>query len=242
MAAYLAHRLAGNVLINAVYGRNSSANYTWAKELDLTIVHSTSELPVSDLNIICVKDDVISQLASLLNPSIPVVHTSGTVSIQALSGHNQHGILYPLQTISKERISHLGKFPFLVEANQVDFESRLLNFALTHLSPQSIITDSKSRAKIHLAAVFGNNFSNYFLVKAKEVMDESHLDFQLLKPLLLETIEKAFTVYPENAQTGPAKRNDISVIQKQADSIADAELKDVYLKISALISKQFNSL
>jgi predicted short-subunit dehydrogenase-like oxidoreductase (DUF2520 family) len=240
VASYLAYRLGGKISIRAVYSRTPDAKIDWAEALNLKMVYAVSDLPESDLTIICIKDDAIHDIAALLDASVSVVHTSGSIPMQVLSGHENHGILYPLQTISKERVSHLSGFPFLVEANQKTFESTLLNFATTHLSSQSVITTSESRARIHLAAVFANNFSNYFLIKAKEILDKPGVDFQLLKPLLQETIDKAFAIGPEKAQTGPAKRNDQAVIQKQAALIEDEALREIYLKLTALIAKQFN--
>ena len=58
----------------------------------------------ADIYVIAVRDDAISSLAPALKhlPGL-VVHTSGTVSMDVLSGIARRGVLYPVQTFSKDR-------------------------------------------------------------------------------------------------------------------------------------------
>jgi predicted short-subunit dehydrogenase-like oxidoreductase (DUF2520 family) len=100
--------------------------------------------------------------------------------------------------------------------------------------------DSSQREVLHLAAVFTNNFANHMLFWAKTLVDAEGLDFNLLRPLARETVEKAFFLTPELAQTGPARRGDLKTMQSHIEQLqANPELISLYKTLSASI--QFNS-
>jgi predicted short-subunit dehydrogenase-like oxidoreductase (DUF2520 family) len=65
--------------------------------------------------------------------------------------------------------------------------------------------DTDHRKMLHLAAVFICNFTNHMLTMGKEVALKAGFSFDLLAPLLKETISKAIDSGPENSQTGPAE-------------------------------------
>ena len=64
--------------------------------------------------------------------------------------------------------------------------------------------DSKQREKIHIAAVISCNFTNHMLTISEKLMKDNDLDFDLLKPLIKETVNKALVNSPKKVQTGPA--------------------------------------
>ena len=232
-----------NIKILSVYSRDISHAEQLALQVGAVSIDEPANLDGNaDLNIICLKDDVIGSIAAKLNKKIPAVHTSGSQGIEVLKEMELCGIIYPLQTISKERIDALIGVPFLIEANNKFFASELGRFCENVFESQSIYADSSTRADIHLAAVMANNFSNFFLTQAKEILDKAGVDFEIMKPLMMETIAKAFEVGPLKAQTGPAKRRDLNVTSSQLEKISDRELKEVYRLISKMISERFNSL
>src|SRR3954471_8555102 len=66
------------------------------------ITNNFNNLAEADLYIIAVSDDAIAQVSSQLPfENRLVVHTSGSVSLDALDKKNRNGIFYPLQTFSK---------------------------------------------------------------------------------------------------------------------------------------------
>jgi predicted short-subunit dehydrogenase-like oxidoreductase (DUF2520 family) len=98
------------------------------------------------------------------------------------------------------------------------------------------VMDSVQRKWLHLAAVFANNFTNHMLFQAKAILDAEGIDFNLLKPLARETIDKAFYLMPELAQTGPARRNDEKTMFLHLEKLAgNPELSDLYKRISSSI-------
>lgn len=60
--------------------------------------------------------------------------------------------------------------------------------------------------------MFACNFPNYLYRVAQELLADQRIDFNLLRPLILETAEKVQTNLPANVQTGPAIRNDQKTI------------------------------
>ena len=77
---------------------------------------------------------------------------------------------------------------------------------------------SEERRILHVSAVFACNFTNHLLTISKRILDAEHLEFDLLKPLIRETIRKALEAPdPAVVQTGPARRGDQQIIEKHLD-------------------------
>ena len=74
--------------------------------------------------------------------------------------------------------------------------------------------NSDQRRVLHLAAVFVNNFTNQLYRIGHEITESEGAEFDMLKPLILETARKLEDLSPLRAQTGPAKRNDKKTIKK----------------------------
>lgn len=241
VACYLVHKLSPQICVRTVYSRDLSHAAELAKKASALAVDNISELSQEvDLNIICVKDDAIRESIAQLPNSIRTIHTSGAIDISILSKFEKSGIIYPLQSISKERISSLTEVPFLIEASSASFENELLDFVQKYFSDNSIKADSKTRLKIHLAAVLANNFTNYLLIQSKVILDSAGVDFKILEPLMLETIHKAFTREPLKSQTGPAIRQDSETIKSHLNLIEDEKVRALYVMITELIQREFN--
>jgi predicted short-subunit dehydrogenase-like oxidoreductase (DUF2520 family) len=74
--------------------------------------------------------------------------------------------------------------------------------------------NSAERRALHVAAVLACNFTNHLLALANDITDDEELEFDLLKPLIRETVRKALEAdHPADVQTGPARRNDMQVIE-----------------------------
>ena len=56
----------------------------------------------TDLFIISVKDDFILEVIKhIKDTKTPIIHTSGSVDVNVFSRHESYGVLYPIQTFSK---------------------------------------------------------------------------------------------------------------------------------------------
>jgi predicted short-subunit dehydrogenase-like oxidoreductase (DUF2520 family) len=211
-----------------------------SEQLDsVHIVRDTSELPKDlDYYLICVADQAISQVGQALHAVSGIVaHSSGFIGIESLSMCKRAAVFYPFQTITKGKALEPASVPILLEAtNEMDLEK------LEILAGQALLKtwrfSSDQRKKMHLAGVFANNFVNHILFKAEEVLMQTSAPAALLHPLIRETIEKVDALGPLDAQTGPARRNDILTMKGHLQLLSDFD-KNLYETISQSIQRLY---
>ena len=195
-------------------------------------------LDEADVYLIAVKDEAIEEVASnLFEKKGLVLHTSGSISIDALKTNPRRGVLYPVQTFSKDRKLDWKNIPLALETSAKEDMTLLRELAI-QLSDHICEIDSMKRKKLHLAAVFANNFSNHMFALAQELCEENDLDFDLVKPLIEETGNKVMTISPSKSQTGPARRHDLGVLADQSDQL-DKEKEDIYNLLSQSIASRY---
>ena len=219
-----------------VYGRNKNKLDYFNQEVSTTSELST--IKEAHLYIMAISDDAIAQVSNALHIKKGlVVHTAGSKSIKVIN-KNSRGVFYPLQSFSKEREVDFKEVPICIEAqNEPDLE--LLNQLASALSNRVVKIDSKQRRTLHLAAVFANNFTNHIYHRAEEICNQGGVSFDLLKPLIKETAEKVDDLSPFEAQTGPARRNDIKTILKQKKQLKTKNPKKIYSLLSKSIRKTY---
>ncbi|GAA5041846.1 hypothetical protein GCM10011506_43810 [Marivirga lumbricoides] len=186
--------------------------------------------------ILTIPDDAIKSVAQeiVLPEQSILVHTSGTKGLVELdyAAASANGVFYPLQTFSKARPVSFDKVPFFIESNNKQATEILTKMAKS-ISKFVNFASSEQRANMHLAAVFASNFTNHLLRISQDLLASSKLDFDLLRPLIAETIEKSINLSPKDAQTGPAKRGDIETLDKHMEMLSNNEsLQEIYRVIS----------
>lgn len=92
---------------------------------------------------------------------------------------------------------------------------------------------------MHLAAVFVNNFSNYMFKLGQDLCYENHIDEAILMPLIQETFEKIKDINAEEAQTGPARRQDQETINQHLKLLKKDSKKEIYKIISQHIKNDY---
>jgi predicted short-subunit dehydrogenase-like oxidoreductase (DUF2520 family) len=205
--------------------------------------HSLSFAEVTkgqDLYLMALPDKAMEEILPQLGLTNELlVHCSGSVPIEILSAYSENtGVFYPLQTFTQNRKIDLQEVPFLIEANRIDNEDALINLG-NKLSSNVKVADSVQRQLLHIAAIFASNFSNHMYDIARQLMSENGFDFELLVPLIKETAAKAIDMEPDQAQTGPAIRKDMLVIEKHIELLRDnPEILDIYQRISKNIIDQ----
>jgi predicted short-subunit dehydrogenase-like oxidoreductase (DUF2520 family) len=200
--------------------------------------NNLDSLVEADVYLIAVKDEAIEEVSGHISAKTGLVlHTSGSIPMKSLKGDLQKGVLYPVQTFSKDRELNWKKIPLALEASSPDAMALLRKLA-SSLSDQLYEIDSTQRKKLHLSAVFANNFSNHMFALAEELCEENQLDFELLKPLISETGKKVMSITPEEAQTGPARRHDYTVMEDQANEL-NTDKKAIYKLLSKSISSRY---
>ncbi len=192
------------------------------------IINNYEDLQKVDLIIIAVSDQAIEEVSS----KIPfqnqlVAHTSGAVSLNDLDSRNRKSVFYPLQTFSKNKAVNFFEVPICLEAqNQSDFE--ILEKIAQTISQKTYNINSQQRKSLHVSAVFVCNFVNHLYQIGNEICTENNVDFDILKPLILETASKIKTLSPKEAQTGPAKRQDSQTINSHLAFLSDENQKEIY--------------
>lgn len=192
----------------------------------------------ADLYVIAVKDDAITEIAqSLEGVAGLVLHTSGATDIQVLKNCKRYGVLYPLQTFSKSRAIDFSNVPLFIEAgNQAVFSD--LKLIADQLSHRVYEADSEKRRVLHLAAVFACNFVNQLYTLSADLVEHHGLEFEMLRPLILETALKVQSAEPVNVQTGPAVRGDQQTMMNHLDLLTlTPELQGIYETLSNSIKK-----
>lgn len=223
--------------VNLIQWYNRSLDHIYAYQSSINITDNLNDLVVADVYIIAVSDDSIASLSKQLPFKDQLVaHTSGSLNFRHMGQNNRRAVFYPLQTFSKHRDIDFSQVPICIEStNKADLE--LLAQLANALDCKSVVIDTEQRQVIHLAAVYANNFVNQLYRVAHEITDNKGVDFDILKPLILETALKVQEMSPYMAQTGPAKRNDKKTIKRHLKLIENNQHKAVYQLLTDAIKK-----
>jgi predicted short-subunit dehydrogenase-like oxidoreductase (DUF2520 family) len=225
--------------IREVFSRNLAHAEELAAQLYCAQAQNHLDFTKSEARIffIAVSDAAIEQIARHIQlPAKAILaHTSGSQSLEKLTAAptQKTGVFYPLQTFSKGKPVKFKEIPICIESEDPKTEQQLLAVAET-LSDNIALVDSEARKVLHVAAVFACNFTNHMLGIAQEILEEQEMDFDLLKPLIKETVNKSLRIGPKNAQTGPAKRGDLTTLDAHMEYLQGRE---DWLRIYKLISE-----
>lgn len=164
------------------------------------------------------------------------LHTAGSMPMSVFKGMAQHyGVLYPMQTFSKQREVDFSIIPCFVEAND-EFAQKQIEGLAREISGRVYLLSSEDRKYLHLSAVFACNFANHCYAISQELLEEHGIPFDVMLPLINETAAKVHEMKPKDAQTGPAVRYDENVIGKQSKLLENhPHFKKVYDSMSKSI-------
>lgn len=222
-------------LVQRLSRNNTNSSYF---DPSIPVISELPDLTDADIYVLAVNDDSIKKLSKgLTHIQGLVVHTSGSVAMEALHPDLRRGVLYPAQSFSLDKKIDFKKVPLALETAKKD-DYNLLSALATELSDRIYELDSEGREKLHVAAVFANNFSNYMFYCAEELCKEAGISFDILKPMILETGTKVQDLSPGESQTGPARRNDQQTINKHIEQLT-GDKKVIYKNITDAIVKSF---
>jgi predicted short-subunit dehydrogenase-like oxidoreductase (DUF2520 family) len=237
-----AFKNAGHRIVQ-VYGRDMQNAALLAYHVKAEAIDDLENIDAeTDLFVISVKDDAIVSIAeSLVQHKRLTVHTSGATDLQSLSATiPTAGVFYPLQTLSKNKEVDFLTVPLCIEGANEQITLELEQLAQT-ISNKVHRIDSAQRKTLHLAAVFACNFPNYLYDMARQLLQDQRIDFELIRPLILETAQKVQDHLPGEVQTGPAIRNDENTMAMHTQMLEDEPgLKMIYELLSQGIIKNDN--
>ena len=232
-AGNVAHHLAGALLkagenLCQIYSRTLDT----ARQLGMkTGISYTAELneiyPDGDIYIFCVSDDVLPSIVKTIRVSenALLLHTSGSQPMDVFKSYSKYyGVIYPIQTFSKKRELDFREIPLCVEGNTVSVKERIKELA-ERLSDK----------------IYEINSANYLYQVAGKLLENKGLSFAMLRPLIFETAHKVMLLNPEEAQTGPAKRGDESIMNMHKSMLkGDKDLLKIYTILSEGIKEMQN--
>ena len=226
------------IRVRQVVSPNIQNGQMLAQQLGASHATSFADIVTADFYFIALPDRLIEPTARTI--SFPkgaiVMHSSGSIALSALTPYiPQAGVLYPLQTFTRGRVVALDNVPVFVEAANAETLSTITGLA-SLISSEVAAVDSERRRALHLSGVIANNFTNFLLGLSHEWMEKNGFSLHLLRPLVEETVKKAFEVTPALSQTGPASRHDIQVVDMHMKMLATTpDLQKLYGVFSDLI-------
>ena len=223
-----------------VYSRTMASATALAQRLEAAATDSLAAVVTdADVYIVSVKDSALAQLLPELckgREEGVFLHTAGSMPLSVFDGYARHyGVLYPMQTFSKERLVDFSRVPLFIEGadqhalDMAETLARMVSGEVRQLS-------SADRRHLHLAAVFACNFANHCYELSAEILERHGIPFSVMLPLIDETAAKVHTMSPREAQTGPAVRFDENVMQAQMQLLAGQEqARHIYEEMSRSI-------
>ena len=79
---------------------------------------------------------------------------------------------------------------------------------------------------------------NHLYYNAEQICNEKNVPFEILHPIILETVQKIDKISPFNAQTGPAKRQDTKTINTHKAMLTSTQL-DIYTLLTKSIQETY---
>lgn len=241
LATHLSLAMKGaGVEVVQVYSQTESHASLLANKLSCSYTTKPESIVVdADIYIFSVKDSALLDLIHKIPQNKGLwLHTAGSVPMGVFEGYNdRYGVLYPLQTFSKNRNIDFSIVPVFIESNSAGDEAYLSSFA-SKLTRQVIPLSSEKRKHLHLAAVWACNFTNHMYLMASKILQEQSLSEAFLLPLIDETAAKVHQLSAREAQTGPAIRYDENIIEKHIELLSEPNMKELYRLISRNIYKE----
>ena len=207
-------------------------------------VQSLAELSVApDLIVLAVPDDAIHQasteLANHLPSGTPIVHTSGATPTVMINSHfANRGALWPIRSLrAGEPVGDWREVPLVYHATNAALTQVLAKLTAS-LSDLTYELNDEQRAKLHLSAVFSNNFVTWLYEISHQLCTESGIPFEVLLPIIKNTALKQDGSSPRLSQTGAAARGDQATIDRHLHLLAShPEYAQLYQLISNAIQK-----
>ncbi len=237
VATSLAHGLVKHCRVMQIYSRQlaHARRLAYAVGCENAISDLSQLVQDADAYIIAVSDDVIADIiATVPDNGALWIHTSGSKPIDLFASHRSHyGVLWPMQSFSRELVVPLDDVHFFAEASDAATLKDVVGLG-SMISRHVVAVDSAQRRWLHVASVFSCNFANHMWTLADEMLTEAGLPFDALKPLISTTIQKLDHMAPAQSQTGPAVRHDKEVIASHL-AMLDGDKREIYDMITQSI-------
>lgn len=185
---------------------------------------------------VTVCDDQISEIARQLYSHIPsscvVFHTSGLHTSQCLRQHLPYhpcASIHPLMSCPLKTLDDAACYEtyrgviHTLEGDEAAL--KIADILVARLNGQGVRITKEQKPLYHAAAVFASNYPVILLQMAVEIFEQcgfAHLDALAgARRLFSQSALSCQIAEPIEALTGPAKRRDLTTIQKHMEALAD---------------------
>ena len=172
-----------------------------------------------DILFIATPDDVVAEVAAQVRPvpTTVVVHLSGSLGLDVLSGHPRVGSLHPLvplptPTIGSERLR--SGVTLTVAGDPVT------RTVAEDLGGNVVEVADADRTAYHAAAVIAANHLVALMGQVERVAATAGLPLDAFAGLMRAASEDALALGPGAALTGPAARGDWETVERHRATIA----------------------
>jgi len=224
-----------------VFSRKKTKATKLAKAIGAIPISNLDQLNITaDIYIVAVHDSAIESVGLQISKKVSdklIVHTSGATPSTVFKGvFKNYGVFYPLQTFSISRAIDFENIPICIDSSRKKNRIFLTNLA-NQISSKVYPIDDKQRSILHVAAVFVNNFANHLFHIGQDIVKQENIDFDLLRPLILETALKVQKHNAKDMQTGPAKRGDQDTIDRHLSYLKQhPSYKELYKQLTQSIN------
>ena len=239
VATHLALALYGcGDIIDQVYSPTPAHAALLAGRVEAEVADSIRNLRKdADVYILAIPDNALYDVAlDFRTVDALVVHTSGATSMEVLKEtSNRYGVLWSPQSFVRDAAIEYDELPFCIEGNTSRVCDDIATF-IKRVSPHVYRTTQEQRQWLHLSAVFVNNFQNGLTAIAQKICREHDVPFEVLHPIMLTTVKRAFYGDVRYQLTGPAVRNDSRTLAIHRRLLKDdKELLAVYDQLSEIL-------
>jgi predicted short-subunit dehydrogenase-like oxidoreductase (DUF2520 family) len=243
LAGHLARHLSTTAHVPTfIHSRNTRSAKALSRTTEIPYV---KEVPkASSKNaflLLCVSDDAIEACSRMYQElGYTLIHFSGRTPLQKFTNSSRStGVIWPVQTLASSVRPDWKTIPLCIEANSTKALAQVRKLAKLIGGPVYLL-NSEARATAHLAAVFVNNFVNAQYIIAESLLKSKHIPFEMLLPLIQQTVSGTKKSGNRNSQTGPARRGDLGTLKAQEHMLKDKpELAKVYKAISDFLLREF---
>lgn len=219
------------VKIKQVYSPTDDNAKALAKKLKAGHTSAIADIDSEvDIIIISIKDDALAAFCKKAKfGNTLTVHTSGSIDAAVLKACSKnYGVLYPFQTFTKDVKMKMKDVPYCIEGNNEEALHQIKKLAQA-LSHNVYEISGQQRPWLHIMGVFSSNFTNLMFKVAHQLAAEHNIPFEIVFPLISQTVNKVKHLPPADAQTGPAVRSDAEVVAKHLEMLAQhPDFKQLY--------------
>jgi len=236
MAYALGNLFAKKHRIVQVISRNKKTGSALAKKLKAVFNDSVKILDTqADFYFLCVPDDEIKSVSkSLKGVSGIVVHHSGARPLAEIA-QKKRAVIYPFMSVNKKTVLNRKQSPVFFQAGTAH-ERILIKQLLNGFKFTPTEISETRRAKLHLAAVFVNNFTNHLYYQSWKIAGNDKNTHEFLVLLAQQALDNFKHGKTRENQSGPARRKDINTVKNHLNLLkSDRKIHDIYVSITQSI-------